>query len=178
MSSNAPPVFLSGITINCRNWRWPRVARAYRFRARPPRQNGRRKGSRPAGVPTRGGRSKTGMKQSGWLKGLRMEAKDFSALGLLLAALLMPMEASAGDINDVTFLTRIQVYETTVDTTLVTQEGKRVRIPKGTRLNIAGFTKDEAFVISHSDRPNGFVWKDTIALKGPARSLPGPIREE
>jgi hypothetical protein len=100
-------------------------------------------------------------------------------LGLVISSLLVPMHARPGSIDDVIFLNRVQDYETIVTTTLVTQEGKRIPVPKGTRLNIAGFTRDEAFVISRTDRPNGFVWRDDIA---PRRRSPGAgegtIREE
>lgn len=83
---------------------------------------------------------------------------------LLIAAFSLTLsQASAGDINDVTFFTKVKAYEASTDTTIVTQEGKRLPVTKGTRLNVAGFTKTEAFVISRKDRPNGFVNKADIA---------------
>lgn len=98
---------------------------------------------------------------------------------LLILARLLPISAWTGDIDDVMFLNRIEIYETIVNTTLVTQEGKRIPIPKGTKLNIAGFAGDEAFVISRTDRPNGYVWRDTIAPVGSSSpSRPGTIKEE
>lgn len=72
-------------------------------------------------------------------------------------------KAWGADINDVTFFTKVKAYEALTDTTIVTQEGKRLPVTKGTRLNVAGFTKTEAFVISRKDRPNGFVRKADIA---------------
>jgi hypothetical protein len=100
-------------------------------------------------------------------------------LGVVVFSLLVPMRARPGSIDDVIFLNRVQDYETIVTTTLVTQEGKRIPIPKGTKLNVAGFTRDEAFVISRTDRPNGFVWKDDIAPRRPSPGGgEGTIREE
>jgi len=100
-------------------------------------------------------------------------------LGVVISLLLVPIYARPGSIDDVIFLNRVQDYETIVDTTLVTQEGKRIPIPKGTKLNIAGFTRDEAFVISRTDRPNGFVWRDDIApRKRSSGGSEGTIREE
>ncbi|MGH7773893.1 MAG: hypothetical protein ACREQA_16845, partial [Candidatus Binatia bacterium] len=69
----------------------------------------------------------------------------------------------AGNIDDVTFLTKVQSYEAIVNTTLITQEGKRLPIERGTKLNVAGFTRAEAFVISRTDKPNGFVRREDIA---------------
>jgi len=74
----------------------------------------------------------------------------------------------------VTFLNKVEVYETIVDTSLITQEGKRFPIAKGMRLNVVGFTTTEAFVISRMDKPNGFVRKTDIS---PIRGESG-IREE
>ena len=97
--------------------------------------------------------------------------------GILVFVLVPP--AWPASIEDVTFLTRIQVYEAVADTTLVTQEGKRIPIDKGTRINVAGFTSTEALVVSRSDRPNGFIRRTDIA---PAlgSNLPEPprIKEE
>ena len=99
--------------------------------------------------------------------------------GLLVLIALLPGTAWTGNIDDVIFLNRIEIYETLDNTTLVTQEGKRIPVPKGTRLNVAGFAGDEAFVISRTDRPNGFVWRDTIAPVGTqSPSRPGTIKEE
>lgn len=100
--------------------------------------------------------------------------KTAAILGIVIASLLVPIHAWPGSVDDVIFLNRVQEYETIVDATLVTQEGKRIPIPKGTTLNIAGFTRDEAFVISRSDRPNGFIAKMDIA---PRNGTPG-VREE
>ncbi len=100
-------------------------------------------------------------------------------LGFTIYLLLIPIPVRPASIDDVVFLNRVQEYETIVNTTLVTQEGKRIPIPKGTRLNIAGFTQDEAFVISRTDRPNGFVRKDDIApRRRPAGDREGTIKEE
>ena len=100
-------------------------------------------------------------------------------LGVVICSLLVPMYARPGSIDDVIFLNRVQEYETIVTTTLVTQEGKRIPIPKGTKLNIAGFIRDEAFVISRTDRPNGFVWRNDIApRRGSSGGREGTIREE
>ena len=82
-----------------------------------------------------------------------------------LAALffLIAFQVWAATIDEVTFLSRIQPYEAVVDTVLITQEGKRIPIAYGTRLNVAGFTATEAFVISRKDSPNGFVRKSDVA---------------
>ncbi len=84
----------------------------------------------------------------------------------IFLTLLVSTYARAGNIDEVTFLIKVESYEAMVNTTLVTQEGKRIPIERGTRLNVAGFTRTEAFVISRTDKPNGFVRKDDIA---PAR---------
>lgn len=97
---------------------------------------------------------------------------------LLNLVCFIPLHGHAMDIDEVIFFTRVQTYEAIVDTTLVTQEGKRIPIAKGTRLNVAGFTKAVAFVISRSDKPNGFVSKADVAPLG-RRSYNEPkIREE
>jgi hypothetical protein len=88
------------------------------------------------------------------------------ALFFILLALLISPDTWTGNIDEVTFLVRVEPYEAIVNATLVTQEGKRIPIERGTRLNVAGFTKTEAFVISRTDKPNGFIRKDDIA---PAR---------
>jgi len=90
-----------------------------------------------------------------------MKMKKF-ILSLITASSLTLLRAWAGDINDVTFFTKVKAYEALTDTTIVTQEGKRLPVTRGTRLNVAGFTKTEAFVISRKDRPNGFVKKADI----------------
>ncbi|HUK42695.1 MAG TPA: hypothetical protein VLX11_16685 [Candidatus Acidoferrales bacterium] len=97
----------------------------------------------------------------------------------LLLAVLAGSQAWAATIDDVEFLTRIQTYETIVDTTLVTQEGKQIPLHKGTTVNVAGFTKTEAFVISRSDRPNGFIKKTDLApaRRSNAMEFP-PIKEK
>jgi len=100
-------------------------------------------------------------------------------IGFVLLVAIADSQAWAATIDDVEFLTRIQTYETIVNTTLVTQEGKRIPLDKGTTVNVAGFTKTEAFVISRTDRPNGFIKKADLA---PSRrsNLPEspPIREQ
>jgi hypothetical protein len=97
----------------------------------------------------------------------------------MLVYIFGPPTCRAASIEDVTFLTRIQVYETVADTTLVTQEGKRISLDRGTKINVAGFTATEALVVSRSDRPNGFVKKADIA---PSAGLDPPepprIKEE
>jgi hypothetical protein len=99
------------------------------------------------------------------------------ASGILLFV-LAPL-AWPASIEDVTFLTRIQVYETIADTTLITQEGKRVPIDKGTKINVAGFTATEALVVSRSDRPNGFIRREDIAPSVGSNPLEPPrIKEE
>ncbi len=110
---------------------------------------------------------------------IRISKRRIALLGVVISSLLVPMPARPGSLDDVMFLNRVQDYETIVDTTLVTQEGKRIPIPKGTRLNIAGFTRDEAFVVSRTDRPNGFVWKNDVAPRGRSSGdKEGTIREE
>ncbi len=85
----------------------------------------------------------------------------------------------AGTIDDVTFLARIQLYETIANTTLVTQEGKRTPLDRGMRVNVAGFTETEALVVSRSDRPIGFIRKADLAPAGGSSTLESPrIREE
>lgn len=112
------------------------------------------------------------------MRGLQISKATVVTVLLLLTGLLA-RPAWTGSLDDVIFLNRIEIYETLNDTTLVTQEGKRIPIPKGTRLNVAGFAGDEAFVISRTDRPNGYVWRDTIAPVGNSSpSRPGTIREE
>jgi hypothetical protein len=69
----------------------------------------------------------------------------------------------AASIEDVRFLTRIETYEAIVNTTLVTQEGQKIPITRGTKLNVAGFTETEAFILSRSDRPTGFIRKRDLA---------------
>ncbi len=96
-------------------------------------------------------------------------------LGLFYVA---PLHGQSMDIDEVIFFTRVQTYEAIVDTTLVTQEGKRIPIAKGMRLNVAGFTKGEAFVISRSDKPNGFVSKADVAPLGRRSYIEPKIREE
>jgi hypothetical protein len=85
----------------------------------------------------------------------------------------------AASIDEVTFLSRIQVYETVANTTLVTQEGKRIPLDRGMRVNVAGFTETEALVISRSDRPNGFIRKSDITPAFAPSAVDTPrIREE
>lgn len=84
-------------------------------------------------------------------------------VSLLVLMVLAAAHAGAGDLNEVAFFTTVQAYETVVDTTLVTQEGKRIVISKGTTLHVAGFTSSEAFVISRKDKPNGFIKRTDIA---------------
>lgn len=87
-----------------------------------------------------------------------------TALGLVF---LFGLRAWAGSIDEVTFLRKIETYEVVVDTTLVTQEGKRITVKRGTRLNVAGFTPTEAFVVSRRDRPNAFVRRRDIVPAKP-----------
>lgn len=87
-------------------------------------------------------------------------------IALMLLASLVSLKASAGDINEVTFLSKVQTYEAIVDTNLVTPEGKRIAITRGTKLNVAGFTASEAFVISRKDKPNAFVKRADITPVG------------
>lgn len=109
----------------------------------------------------------------------RQVIKRAAILGVAISSLLVPLQTRAGSLDDVTFFNRVREYQTIVDTTLVTQEGKRISLPTGTRLNVAGFTRDEAFVISRSDRPNGFVAKADIAPRdGAPRIREETIREE
>ena len=84
----------------------------------------------------------------------------------------------AATIDDVRFLTRIETYETIFDTTLVTQEGKRIPIDKGTRVNVAGFTETEAFVISRIDRPNGFIRRTDLVPVGRSGTMEPPLIKE
>ena len=96
-----------------------------------------------------------------------------------ILALILGPPTWAASIEDVTFLSKIQVYETVADTTLVTQEGKRIPLDKGTKVNVAGFTATEALIVSRSDRPNAFVRKaDIVPISG--SNVPGPphIKEE
>src|SRR5437879_10328656 len=93
---------------------------------------------------------------------------------LIILVSLFPLDALSGSIDEVIFRNKVEVYETIVDTSLITQEGKRFPIAKGIRLNVVGFTTTEAFVISRMDKPNGFVRKTDIS---PIRGGSG-IREE
>jgi len=87
-------------------------------------------------------------------------------IALTLLTSLVSLKAGAGDISEVAFLTKVQTYEAISNTTLVTPEGKRIPITKGTKLNVAGFTATEAFVISRKDKPNAFVKRTDIAPVG------------
>lgn len=85
----------------------------------------------------------------------------------------------AATIDEVKFLARIERYEAIVNTTLVTQEGKRIPIDRGTRVNVAGFTASEAFIISRTDRPNGFIRRADLAPLARSQVLDPPrIKEE
>lgn len=96
-----------------------------------------------------------------------------------ILALVLAPPTWAASVEDVTFLTRIQVYETVANTTLVTQEGKRIPLDKGMKVNVAGFTATEALVVSRSDRPNAFVKRADIApSKGSHVPEPPHIKEE
>jgi hypothetical protein len=110
----------------------------------------------------------------------RQTAKTrFLMLCVIAFGSLFPHPARPASLDDVTFLTRVEDYETIVDTALTTQEGKRIPLAKGTRLNVAGFTATEAFVISRLDKPNGFVRKADIApVRGQPRLREGTIKEE
>jgi hypothetical protein len=109
----------------------------------------------------------------------RATAGLICALSLLVASPFSNLRAAT--LDDVEFLRKIETYEATFDTTLVTQEGNRVPVNRGTRLNVAGFTRDEAFIISRTDRPNGFVPRNDIAPLNSSRSnnpREGGIREQ
>ena len=101
---------------------------------------------------------------------------------LIVFVVLVSIAASqtwAATIDDVRFLTRIEAYETIVNTTLVTQEGKQIPLDKGTRVNVAGFTETEAFVISRTDRPNGFIRKADLAPVRRSNAMEAPrIKEQ
>jgi hypothetical protein len=97
----------------------------------------------------------------------------------VLAGSMLGAPLWAATIEDVTFLTKIQVYETIANTTLVTQEGKRIPIDRGTKVNVAGFTETDALIVSRSDRPNGFIRKSDLAPSlGSNRLEPPHIKEE
>jgi hypothetical protein len=97
----------------------------------------------------------------------------------LLAASMAASHIRAATIDQVKFLPRIEPYQATVNTTLVTQEGKRIPIDKGTRVNVAGFTATEAFIISRTDRPNGFIRRGDLAPLARSQALDAPrIKEE
>ena len=86
---------------------------------------------------------------------------------LVSLSLLTTVGVWAASIDEVTFLTKVQTYQAAKETTLVTQEGKRLPITKGTVLNVAGFTQNDALVVSRKDKPNGFVKKtDITPVKG------------
>lgn len=88
------------------------------------------------------------------------------AIVFMLLTSLVSLKVWAADINEVTFLSKVQTYEAVVDTSMVTPEGKRIPITRGTKLNVAGFTASEAFVISRKDKPNAFVKRAAIAPVG------------
>ena len=96
----------------------------------------------------------------------------------VLLAVIAGSQAWAATIDDVEFLNRIQAYETIVNTTLVTQEGKKIPLDRGTIVNVAGFTKTEAFVISRTDRPNGFVKKTDLAPARQSNAMKFPPIQE
>ena len=97
----------------------------------------------------------------------------------LVAVSITASYGRAATIDEVKFLPRIERYQATVNTTLVTQEGKRIPIDKGTRVNVAGFTATEAFVISRTDRPNGFIRRGDLAPLARSQALDAPrIKEE
>ncbi|MFQ5538996.1 MAG: hypothetical protein ACE5FB_01220 [Candidatus Binatia bacterium] len=92
--------------------------------------------------------------------------KTWFIVSLPILAFLVSLKVWAGDIEDVTFLSKVQSYVTIVDTVLVTQGGQRIPITKGTKINVAGFTKTEAFVISRRDKPNAYVKRtDIVAVR-------------
>ncbi|MBI4526395.1 MAG: hypothetical protein HY695_21555 [Deltaproteobacteria bacterium] len=88
--------------------------------------------------------------------------KKLFVAALFLFCSFVTVSAFSASLEEVTFLTRVETYETVADTTLVTLEGKRIPVPRGTRLNVAGFTPGEAFVISRQDKPNAFVRRSDI----------------
>lgn len=88
--------------------------------------------------------------------------KKWVIVTLTVLVPLLPLKAWGGNINEITFLNKVQTYVAIVDTVLVTPEGRRIPITKGTKLNVVGFTPTEAFVISRKDRPNAYVKRTTI----------------
>jgi hypothetical protein len=105
--------------------------------------------------------------------------KSRSLVLCLIILVSLPFDAWPGSIDEVTFLSKVELYETIVDTSLVTSEGKRLPITKGTRLNVAGFTMTEAFVISRMDKPNGFVRKTDISpIRGGSEIREESIKEK
>jgi hypothetical protein len=104
--------------------------------------------------------------------------KPIWSVAAILASIVAP-PIWAASVEDVTFLTRIQTYEIIANTTLVTQEGKRTPLERGTKVNVAGFTETEALVVSRSDRPIGFIRKADLAPSIRSNRLESPsIKEE
>jgi hypothetical protein len=99
-------------------------------------------------------------------------------LALVVLSSRVDPQTWAATIDDVRFLNRIETYETIVDTILVTQEGKRIPIDKGTRVNVAGFTETDAFVVSRIDRPNGFIRHADLVPVARSRTMEPPLIKE
>jgi hypothetical protein len=98
------------------------------------------------------------------MKRAMVPMKTFLAVLSAGVSLLLAAGASGASLDDVVFLRKVEAYEAAKGTTLVTQEGKRAPIQKGTILNVAGFAGEDAFVISRKDgRPNGFIKRTDIA---------------
>ena len=101
-------------------------------------------------------------------------------IGVMTLAGLVAARTWAASIEDVTFLNRIQVYETVANTVLVTQEGKMMPLSTGTKVNVAGFTENDALVVSRSDQPNGFVRRTDLApiMRSQSPEKPPRVKEE
>ena len=89
--------------------------------------------------------------------------KVFPAILFMIFFFLPAPGVRAASLDDVIFLRKIETYEAAKETTLVTQEGKKTPIKKGTILNVAGFTQNDALVVSRKDKPNGFIKRTDIA---------------
>ena len=92
--------------------------------------------------------------------------KTWFIASMTVLVFLVSPKAWARDIEDIIFLKNVQTYVTIVDTILVTQEGRRIPITKGTKINVAGFAQTEAFVISRRDKPNAYIKRtDIVAVR-------------
>lgn len=74
------------------------------------------------------------------------------------------VENVAREEMEVVFLPSPILYRVARDTTLVTRrDGTRVLIPKGTKVHVTGFTRDDkALVVSRRGNPDGFIPKASI----------------